>query len=441
MTCTWNFRRHAGRTVAAVSLVAAMSGLALPRAGAANLPDLRAQAAALASRINTLGNQEAALGEQYDNARNILSATENRIAAARRIVAGADANAAKARTVLQSDAVTAYVTNGSSSLDGSGAPASVSGANASLLRAEYAQSLASDQSDSEDRYHLASVEAGTAESNLKAEEATQAKNVAAIATAADNARTTQGQLEQAEAQDQGQIATLVAQQQAAIQAAAQKAALARLAADRARAAAAAAAATPATVAPTVAPAPGTAPTGTPTTRGLGPTTGGQGPTTGGQGPTTATTAPTSGAGTTTGGAPTTPPTDPPTTAPPVSTTPVPPPSSSAAATAVAAAESRVGDPYVWGAAGPDSFDCSGLVMWAYAQAGISLPHFSGAQYADTTHIPMSDLEPGDLVFFADPGEHVAMYVGGGNVVQAPYTGADVQIVPLYSEFVLAGRVG
>ena len=81
---------------------------------------------------------------------------------------------------------------------------------------------------------------------------------------------------------------------------------------------------------------------------------------------------------------------------------------------MAAAESRVGDSYVWGAAGPSTFDCSGLVMWAYAQVGISLPHFSGAQYADTTHIPMSDLEPGDLVFPADPGQHVAMYVGNGD---------------------------
>jgi cell wall-associated NlpC family hydrolase len=101
----------------------------------------------------------------------------------------------------------------------------------------------------------------------------------------------------------------------------------------------------------------------------------------------------------------------------------------------------VGDPYVWGAAGPDAFDCSGLVMWAYAQAGVSLPHYSGAQYDDTIHIPMSDLEPGDLVFPADPGEHVAIYIGNGDIVQAPYTGANVQIVPLTGFFVLASRVG
>ena len=119
----------------------------------------------------------------------------------------------------------------------------------------------------------------------------------------------------------------------------------------------------------------------------------------------------------------------------------PPPVGSGAAGAVAAAESRVGDPYVWGAAGPGAFDCSGLVMWAYAQVGISLPHFSGAQYADTTHIPMSELEPGDLVFPADPGQHVAMYVGNGDDRRgALHRGRRAHRGPMSSWFVLASRV-
>jgi cell wall-associated NlpC family hydrolase len=79
-------------------------------------------------------------------------------------------------------------------------------------------------------------------------------------------------------------------------------------------------------------------------------------------------------------------------------------------------------------------------MWAYAQVGVSLPHFSGGQYADTTHIPMSDLQPGDLVFPSDPSQHVAMYIGGGMIVEAPHTGAQVHIIPLSSWFVLASRV-
>jgi cell wall-associated NlpC family hydrolase len=118
---------------------------------------------------------------------------------------------------------------------------------------------------------------------------------------------------------------------------------------------------------------------------------------------------------------------------------IPVPVGVGAGAAVAAAESRLGSPYVWGAAGPGAFDCSGLVMWAWGHAGVSLPHFSGAQYSSTTHISMSQLQPGDLVFPSNPGSHVAMYIGGGQIIEAPHTGAVVHIVPLSSWFVLASR--
>ena len=98
--------------------------------------------------------------------------------------------------------------------------------------------------------------------------------------------------------------------------------------------------------------------------------------------------------------------------------------------ALRAALTRIGDPYVWGAAGPDSFDCSGLVMWAYAQVGISLEHFTGDQWNEGEHVSISQLEPGDLVFFyADLG-HVGMYIGNGLMVDAPTFGQDVQIQPV-----------
>jgi cell wall-associated NlpC family hydrolase len=118
---------------------------------------------------------------------------------------------------------------------------------------------------------------------------------------------------------------------------------------------------------------------------------------------------------------------------------VPVPVGVGAGAAVAAAKSRLGSPYVWGAAGPGAFDCSGLVMWAWGHAGVSLPHFSGAQYASTTHISMSQLQPGDLVFPSNPGSHVAMYIGGGMIIESPHSGAVVHIVPLSSWFVLASR--
>ena len=120
-----------------------------------------------------------------------------------------------------------------------------------------------------------------------------------------------------------------------------------------------------------------------------------------------------------------------------------PPLAAGAAGAVQAAEHEIGVPYVWGGNTPAGFDCSGLVEWSYAQVGISLPHFSGAQYDDTTHIPLADIEPGDLLFYGPGGdEHVAMYVGGGSMIEAPYTGASVWItgVRTGSDFAGVGRV-
>jgi cell wall-associated NlpC family hydrolase len=102
---------------------------------------------------------------------------------------------------------------------------------------------------------------------------------------------------------------------------------------------------------------------------------------------------------------------------------------------------RVGDPYVWGAAGPDAFDCSGLVVWAYARLGISLEHFTGDLWNEGEHIPRSQLEPGDLVFFFPDIGHVGIYVGDGLMVDAPTFGQDVQVQPVFwSAYVGAVRI-
>jgi cell wall-associated NlpC family hydrolase len=110
-----------------------------------------------------------------------------------------------------------------------------------------------------------------------------------------------------------------------------------------------------------------------------------------------------------------------------STFPTPPPTSGGAATAVAAAESVIGAPYVFGAAGPDSFDCSGLTMWAWAQAGVSLPHSAAAQYASFPKVPLTDVQPGDIIYYDNFGAHVAIYVGGGQIVQARHPGPGGQV--------------
>lgn len=101
-----------------------------------------------------------------------------------------------------------------------------------------------------------------------------------------------------------------------------------------------------------------------------------------------------------------------------------------------AAKSRVGTPYVWGAAGPSSFDCSGLVQWAFAQAGIAMPRVSEEQWFTGPHIPYADARPGDLLFWrynkSDPTDidHVAIYWGNGMMVVAPHTGEYVEYVPV-----------
>jgi peptidoglycan DL-endopeptidase CwlO len=110
--------------------------------------------------------------------------------------------------------------------------------------------------------------------------------------------------------------------------------------------------------------------------------------------------------------------------------------------ALEAALTRRGDPYVWGAAGPDEFDCSGLVVWAFAQEGITLPHFTGDLWESGVHVPRADLEPGDLVFFFPDISHVGIYLGDGLMIDAPDFGEVVQVEPVFwDEYVGAVRIG
>jgi cell wall-associated NlpC family hydrolase len=100
-------------------------------------------------------------------------------------------------------------------------------------------------------------------------------------------------------------------------------------------------------------------------------------------------------------------------------------------TALRAALTQRGKPYVWGAAGPDSYDCSGLVLWAFAQEGISLPHYTGSLWNSGMHVSRDNLEPGDLVFFFADISHVGIYIGNGLMVDAPSTGQLVQVQAVF----------
>ena len=114
-----------------------------------------------------------------------------------------------------------------------------------------------------------------------------------------------------------------------------------------------------------------------------------------------------------------------------------------AAGAIAAARTRLGDPYVWGATGPASFDCSGLTQWSYAHVGIQLPRVAADQYNAGAHVAIDALQPGDLLFWAtdtsNPAtiHHVAIYLGAGMMLAAPHTGDVVKIQPVY----MSGYIG
>ncbi len=412
-------RRFFPRRVAIGASVALFGLLAQPATARADqIGDMRAQASHLAAQIDVLGVKESALSEQYDKAVLDRQQAEAAVGRAEEQVRAAAATVSSARASLERQAVAAYTGQGRLTAR---AQTSIRSAEQAVVRDEYASVATASQSDVLDRYRTAQLQVRSAEEQLSAAARAAAARLASVDKARSSVQASQARLQATYAQVKGQLATLVAQAQAAREAERQRQAQQALAAQQAARQAAARHAllaqqvapaptfsaplpTPARVAPSAAPAPEAVPAG-----------------------------PVPAA---------------PSAAPalnvvpvvPVQPVPQPPvPTGSGGSAAVAAAESRLGDPYVWGAAGPNSFDCSGLTMWAWAHAGVSLPHYSAAQYESTTHIPMSDLQPGDLVFFADPGEHEAMYIGNGQIVEAPHTGANVRIMPLYSQFVLASR--
>ncbi len=108
------------------------------------------------------------------------------------------------------------------------------------------------------------------------------------------------------------------------------------------------------------------------------------------------------------------------------------PASGRAAAAVKAAMAQVGDAYVYGAVGPNAYDCSGLTMMAWGQAGVGLPHSSSAQFGSGARVSQNDLQPGDLVFYYSPISHVGMYIGNGMIVHAANPSSGVRVAGVFS---------
>ncbi len=360
--------------------------LARPAAGDA-ISDAKAKAAAIESELSQAQNEMSVLSQQYDSARYHLSQIDSNIATTKANIAADQQQVAKDKTTLAKAAVANYISNGTAATQNP-----IFSGNQSTLGASttYNTIAEGDISLAVDNLHTAENALNAQVGQLQGEQAqAQAQVTAEQNAVAQNAQAIQQQ-KSALSQEQGQIAQLVQQQQQAEAAAAAKAAAERQAAAVAAAAAAA-----------------------------------------------ARTAAASSSGSSGS--------DPASTA--VLTQAAPPPASPGGAGAVQAAESQIGVPYVWGGESPKGsgspgFDCSGLTAWSWGQVGVGLPHYSGAQMADSTPVPISDLQPGDLLFYGPGGaDHVAMYVGGGQMIEAPYTGASVWITGLRlgSGFAGAGR--
>jgi cell wall-associated NlpC family hydrolase len=352
-------------------------------AGADPVGDKQREAQQIANRIEQLSDRAADMGEALNGAQLSLAAAQADVKASEDKLAGLNQKLDGMRSTLSAYALKAYVyADQAGGLVGLLSGTSLT--EGAAQRAGYQTVALGANADMTDEVR-AVIE------DTQAEQSVLAAKKDKVARLADSYTAAKKQAEQALTQQQnlqvkvkGQLATLVAQEQA-------------------RRAAAAAAAAQAAAQQAVARANGPAPSrATPTPATAAPVAA----------------APAPGAA----------------AAPKLVSKPVPaappidvPPTSGGAGTAVRAALSQVGKSYRFAAAGPDAFDCSGLTMWAWAQAGVSLPHYSKAQYEQLPQVPLSAVQPGDLVFFYGDIHHVGIYIGGGQMVDAANPALGVRV--------------
>lgn len=359
------------------------------------IADKKAEAARIQEQLDKQGRKVSILAEQSNRARIKVDEVTASLAKTQDQVSKSDARLQAARSQMASAAVLAYVHGGSNSMLGKLAR---SGGDDMVVRSQYLRVTAADQRQIIDEVRAAREDFQSEQATLQADR----KAAAQAADAADAASKAAAAAEDAQklalSRVTGELSDLVAADEAR-----------KEAEDAARRPAQL---TPVAAAATVEPLPRI--TATPDVVST-PTT---------QAPAKA--APAQAAGT--------------------SNAPPPPPASDKGAIAVAQARKALGKPYVYGGAGPDSFDCSGLTSWAWRAAGVNLSHSAGDQYFETTRVPLNAVAPGDLLFFGDNGVdsiyHVTMYIGDGNMIEASTTGTPVRIRGWRSaDLVGAGRPG
>jgi cell wall-associated NlpC family hydrolase len=390
----------------AVILVAAACLVSAP-ASAAPAPDKQTQAAQLAQQLEDQGRRIAVLDEQFNQARARAESLDAELAAMGPRLAESDRQLAAARERLGRTSVDAYVSGGAAPLIG----ALIRARSDDLgVRRTYINTAMAGQRGALAGYESARRRLLALRDKLRATQRSARATADSLDANRKAAEATIASQQSALTQAQGDLAPLVAE--ASSQQALRTQQQGRQRFDQ------------------LANPPST-----------GPTTTAPAPRRNGGGPTT-TAKP---AGTGTGGA------APTTTAPrPASTTttvpkqPAPagpgPAVSSGASAAVNTAKAQIGKPYVYGGAGPDNFDCSGLTMYSWRAGGVGLPHSAAMQYSAIAHVALTALQPGDLVFYGDPIYHVGIYVGGGQMIEAAHTGTDVRYASIYRpDLIGAGR--
>ena len=356
----------ARRGVAAVCAVLGVSMMLASVASADPIADKKAQAAQLAAQIDQLTTKQEQLAERYNAAQLKASQLKDQAALAAANLDKARQQMNQRRSAVQQVALDAYTSHGSS-----GPKAQVADGNTFAVSEVYATTVVGGQREAIDALRQAQLDLADQQTQLNAAQAKAQVALKQVAQDRSAAAAASSQAEAALGKVKGELAQLVAEEQAR-----KAAADAQRARDALARQTAAAAASRSRVSQVSSPS--------------GP----------------------------------------------------PPPVGHGASAAIAEAQRQIGKPYRWGAAGPDSFDCSGLTMWAWRAGGVSLPHYTKAQYDATTHVSLSDLQPGDLVFFGSDFHHMGLYVGGGQMIEAPHTGANVRYASIYrSDLIAASRPG
>lgn len=377
-----------------LAVAALLGSLNAPGAHADPISDKRAQAEQVAAELDRLEQRLSELDEQFNAAQLRLAAIEADITNAEARAAEASTELASTEEQLRRFAIESYISSG----DADTLDALVGGDMESLgTRQAYASVATGSRTDLLEDLSLQRERSDAEAADLEAVRAEAASVEAELAGARQQADEAVDEQDAVRRRVEGELATLVAEEQA--RRAAEERRRAEEAARQEAARQAALARTTTTTAPRTGPAP-TVPGGRVTTT-------------------------------------TTTPTDDDAT-PPV----LPPPGGNVSAV-LAAASSQIGTPYVWAGSSPATgFDCSGFTMWAWSHGGRSLPHSAAAQMGMTRRISRSQLQPGDLVFYGSPVHHVALYVGNNTIVHAPGRGKFVRYdsVDYWSAYAGAGRL-